>query len=1308
MEQIIVYKRNGAERYKLNNYAKLCTVKSAEQKRELLGEDTVTIKTESAEPLDFAIGDYVIVYGDIYTLNKLPEPKKTGERLFETSFIFEGLQYKLLDAQYRSADALGKNPTANFPLVANMELAMQVLINNINRVGKDLGDTWVLGDCIETEHKELTFNNENCLAVLQRLCGEFETEFEIEALGNKKYRLHIRKAGSLFGATFTFGKGGGIYTLKRKNVNSSNVVTKLYVEGGTKNIKVGYRDNATRLRLAINEESYIQQSTAVAAMGIKEGGKIFEDIYPHRTGVITSLGADRFTFVDKDMFDLNEKESDGKTTKWLIDGTSAKIKFTKGNIAGYEFEVKSYDTKTHTFVIKEYEDSRGFKIPSTDAAYQIEVDDEYVLIDIIMPNNPYVVDAEAALLDAGTKYYEQNSQPKVEYELEISSMFLNRKYNNNGAVINVFKLGDYIPVKDADINVDKAIRVKGFTRDVATDPYKYKLTISDTVDISIIEKLIADNIEQEKIININNLTDVAKARSNWRTTQELLNMVFDGDGYFDAENIRPNSIETLMLSVGNRAGQFILRNITFVANAVVGSTPNPNVFQTISNSGVLIHYAIEEKDRTWNIASATHTLSSSSSAYYIYAKCSKTGNACTIISSTNKLSVEQDAGYYYFLIGVLSSSYNGYRDFVTTYGATRITGRTINCGRIESIDKQTYFDLDNSEIGGRIVFKSNGETKTLDELGAESLETKDFINNTLPSILDEIQAQLDGQIEQFFETYNPTTSNAPANTWTTAALKENHLGDLFYNTSTGKVWRWVKEGNVYKWQELQDTELAQALALANEALALAKDKNRIFTTTPFTPYEKGDLWVQGASGGIMRCKTTRLSGAYSSSDWERASNYTDDSGLNNFINGAYNSQINDLVNQIDGKIETWFQTADPSTAWTTAAVRAKHVGDMWYSSTTKQLKRYSSSYTWTTIEDAKAIAAYEAASKAQDTADGKRRVFVATPYPPYDVGDLWVNGVDLRRCATKRASGSYVANDWVIAVHYDNTKTTIDGGIVTSGTVQLAGSGGSILAGITGDGTAATSIRIWAGASFENRATAPFRVRQNGSVVMTDADITGVINATSGTFSGTLKGVTGSFRSLNCVDSNGKVVGSITFGSDGNIWFQGGLYHQASSTPFYMSNVFVRGTFGAYTRNALVIYGNYGYYYPRGLYDSSNRVYVSLSQQQTSNNKTYYIIPLYGQSGNAAGMPVDLVIINVSSGTYRYAMSRTAGKKVTVVNANDKNSDIYIYSCGKEIRHVGGEIADWVCLDGFLSPAPASNVVGNGWLVCASRDNTWS
>ena len=738
-------------------------------------------------------------------------------------------------------------------------------------------------------------------------------------------------------------------------------------------------------------------------------------------------------------------------------------------------------------------DDRGNVFPSeTSLAFQIGVGDEYKILDIAYPSSIEQA-AEEELEETGNKYYDQNCQPKVQYGLSVTKAWLQSLVGSDETVTNVFQPGDYLHIVDNDIDVDKSVRIQSLERNIL-DPYEYTLTISDTVKTTVTNRVISDLIDIDKVITINNLKDPARARANWRTSRELLNMVFDPDGDYYSDKIKPLSIDTLALSVGAKSMQFGLTNTVFQPN--YGGNSNVVKWQ----GGVLTHYTINEETAvSWVMADGTVTLANNQ-AYFLYAKCAKNGDAGTFIFSTSQIKVEQDANYYHFLVGTISSidPELKVRSLALTYGFSMVNGRFIKTGRIESADGTTYFDLDNSEIGGRIVFTSNGQEKTLEELGDEALESKNFINNTLPGLLAEIQAQLDGQIEQFFETYDPTLNNAPASEWTTTQLKDNHLGDLFYNTATGAVFRFVKESGVYKWSELSDAEVAQAIALANDALSLAKEKNRIFTATPYTPYEVGDLWVQGTTGDIMRCIRTRLSGNYSSSDWQKASKYTDNTALNNFINGTYSDDIADLTTQIDGKIETWFQTTDPANGWA-VAVRAKHVGDMWYNSSTQKLKRYSSSYTWVDIVDKTAIDAYNTASKAQDTADGKRRVFVSTPYPPYDIGDLWVNGTDLKRCAVKRTSGSYIATDWVKAVSYDNTKTVIDGGLVTSGTIQVAGSTSTILAGMTGQGTAASSVRFWAGTSFENRSYAPYRVMQDGSVVMEKATVKGEAYINKGT-----------------------------------------------------------------------------------------------------------------------------------------------------------------------------------------------------------------
>lgn len=1128
---IIITKPNGS-RVPMESRATATAITAAKQTWALNAEDTIAITVVSPFPQSYGIGDVITVFGRDYRLNRLPKVSKTGMQEYQYDLEFEGIQYDLMRVTYDVNINTTNNQLQDIQgdsLTGDLKRFMEVLISNANRVfpGK-----WALGVCPETDgDNTLTFSeSDNCLSVLQTLCSEdkFGVEFEIERV-NGVYVINIKKTiGQTLPFVLEYGKGKGLYSISRENVSSSNIVTRLKVYGSTENITSKYRADRLCMYGKDKASSYIEKADAVAKYGIFEGRKNF-DIKPTFTGKVSSVvDGDVLSFIDTSFpFDINAKNASGETL-YLISGVSAKVHFNSGNLAGYEFEVHAYDHATHKFTLVKQTDDRGNVFPSeTSPAFQISKNDTYKVLDIAYSRDIEEA-AEKKLAEEGNKYYDQNSQPKVQYSVNVTKAFIENKLALSDGITNVFAPGDYLPIKDDEIGVDKSIRIKSFTRNVL-DPYDYSLTISDTqTKGDITTRVISDLVDIDKVLTINNLKDPAQARANWRSSREVLNMVFDPEtgGYYK-DKITPESVDTMMLSVGAKSMQFGLINTVFEPNF----NGNPNLFKW--KGGVLTHYTIDpDKARSWVLADGTTALQQDV-PYYIYAVCNRDNSAGTMSISTTQHKVEESPNVYFFLIGILGSidPDTKVRAISLTYGFTTINGRFIKTGRIESADGTTYFDLDQSEIGGRIVFTQNGQEKTLEELGSEAMESKDFINNTLPGILDEIKAQLDGQIEQHFYQIDPSPlSTAPGSEdgvpnsgWTDSTMKENHLGDLYYNTTSGKVWRYVKiqwrpkpgyaPGTFYVWQELQDSELAQAIAIANEALELGKEKNRIFTSTPVTPYDVGDLWVQGATGDIMRCKTARESGTFTSSDWERASKYTDDSALKNFINGDFANAIDTMTEQIDGKIETWFQTSDPASNWTTNAEKAKHVGDMWYNSSTKLLKCYRQTfrfvngtgtvvYIWQTIEDKKAIDAYDAASKAQDTADGKRRVFVAQPYPPYDVGDLWVDGKELRRCITERASGSWNTNDWVVAVYYDNTQTTIDGGIVTSGTIQVAGDNKSILAGITGNGTASDSIRFWAGASFENRKTAPFRVMQDGSVVMSKAQVEGVINAISGSIGG--------------------------------------------------------------------------------------------------------------------------------------------------------------------------------------------------------------
>ena len=712
MEQIIVRHPDGTTAL-LTSRARKSGVTKAEQSITLLGADTVAITVKSATPLTFHLGDQIDVYGKTYTLNQLPGIKKTGNRNFEYTLTFEGVQYELIDVQFLLPD-----DTVLDSFTGDLEDFLGILIGNLTRVypGK-----WVLGVYpANTEYKTLTYTEKNCLEVLQDLCEQYSTEFEITQ-ANGVRTLNIKTAGVNFPYTFRYGRTGGLYELTRQNINSKNVVTRLYVYGGSSNLGDKYRYTRLCLPGKAKNASYIEDAAAIAAYGLKENTKIFDDIRPERYGEVTAAGSAYYAFKDATMnFDLNEKDSAGNT-KWLIDGATAKVKFTTGNLAGYEFDIHKYDHATKEIQVVPFTDENGMKFPSeTSAAFQFGVGDKYFFTDINLPDT-YKTDAENKLLAEGNKAITEYSQPQVQYGLSIDENFI-RQFAGELTVVNLFAVGVYIPVEDEDIGVNKSVRITAFTRDLLRE-YKYNITLGDSVTKTTITRVIEDLQKIDNVIEINDLADPSKARRNWKASQEVLANVFDPEGHYYSEKIKPLSIETTMLATGARSQQFVLQNTRFEPNY----EGNPNTVKVVG--GTLVHYTIAETVKSWQLNTATFSNLVSGTVYYIYARCQKTGTAGNIVFDTVQRAVDGDPTYYYFLIGSLSSvitDTDGNRParlIALTYGATTINGRFLATGRIQSGDGQTYFDLDAGEIGGNIKFRaSDGTLKDVAELEQSDIE----------------------------------------------------------------------------------------------------------------------------------------------------------------------------------------------------------------------------------------------------------------------------------------------------------------------------------------------------------------------------------------------------------------------------------------------------------------------------------------------------------------------------------------------------------------------------------------------------------
>ena len=386
--------------------------------------------------------------------------------------------------------------------------------------------------------------------------------------------------------------------------------------------------------------------------------------------------------------------------------------------------------------------------------------------------------------------------------------------------------------------------------------------------------------------------------------------------------------------------------------------------------------------------------------------------------------------------------------------ATGVNADWINTGTIKAIDKDgnTTFLVDVTT--GRVVINADSvqiKGKDVNAIAKEKAETEvnNFISNTYTTDINNLQSQIDGQIETFFYDYEPTLQNIPASGWTTNEERKKHEGDLFYWKSKGYAYRFMQDGATWKWQLVQDTDITLALAAAEKAQDTADHKRRVFVVQPEPPYDIGDLWTQGSNGDLMRCKVARASGSYDSSDWEKASKYTDDSSLDLFINGVFKDSLNSLKTQIDGKIETWYQPNDPSVKWTKTeelpwcdidgnkildesgneivlvweSEKTEHEGDLWHNTSDNTQWIYKSGV-WKpqSIPDA-----------LLDKVDGKSSVYTVQPTPPYYSGDLWMTTdsdgkASLKVTQVNRLDGAFNDNDWIDFKYADkdDIKNAID------------------------------------------------------------------------------------------------------------------------------------------------------------------------------------------------------------------------------------------------------------------------------------------
>ncbi len=512
--------------------------------------------------------------------------------------------------------------------------------------------------------------------------------------------------------------------------------------------------------------------------------------------------------------------------------------------------------------------------------------------------------------------------------------------------------------------------------------------------------------------------------------------------------------------------------------------------------------------------------------------------------------------------------------------------------------------------------------------------------------------------------------------------------------------------------------------------------------------------------------------------------------LQDFLD-SMQGRISAVQQQADKQLVIWFGdavptlTSEPANEWTDDATKELHVHDIYYNRSYAQTgggraysfeKNADNTYSWHEITDADVLKSLEAAKHAQDTADGKRRVFTqAVPVPPYDIGDQWTNASfddeyhnDLLVCIQSKKKGEgFSIDDWQsaqryttkqfeakfnvdgksisavvkdlrtdlekVGMHLDGENSTFDivadrfKVITTTGKVPFFTEGGKLNAyfidakAIVAKGIKAQTIDA-EGSTFQNLT------------------VTG-----NSIFEGTLKGTSGSFTSLDCLDGTNKV-GGITFGTLGNkgyMAFTGDLGMWGETTGdirkryhnFYATNLYCNSQFGHKSRVCAVIRDEEMFVYNDGHLNSNGiRIMLTFGLKEINGRKTnYYKIPMYspgfgGESGAVmdidnpkaqkgtqtyldellSGIPIDVVIFNCTRGCVYDFIGMGYGKQWTVINGNDETL-VTICCHGGAFEVHGGYVLDCCYVNpAWLSPSSVdATSPGAGVMVGRELHMNW-
>ena len=502
---------------------------NATLERTLMGADEVTLSVTVSEPLDLRVGDYARLEGSSYTINRAPDLVKASAVEFRYDLVLESPLYNLLDKIYIS-DVQG---LSRFSLSGTLNDFVELLLMNINRDDFDPGWTWATdkGDhpvTVVTERKNLSFDNTTCRDVLNRLADEFGVEYVVRDRTIAFYE-RVENATSL---VFEQGRGKGLYTLQRQNVDTDNTVTRAYVYGSTENLPVGYRKGLVE-RLCPRERDsdkyipYFENREEYPKLVERE--VYFDDVKPSFTGSVDTIGEDGLTLTCN-AIDFSLKE--------VVIGKEGRVNFLSGDLTGKAFSFTCDGGLVRTLKLIPQEDEMapagddGKRSMIPNATWRVQVGDKFTFTGITLPE-AYVRTAEALLAEKGRKWIRAHSSLRVKYNLDVDYRYVREK----GIVFNP---GDVVGIVVPGMETVQRLRLTSVKKQLHTG--KLTCEVSNYLEVSLEDALTAKiqevkssiELDRSEVLNAVNATREWTTRNFGRLADEMTDgeaIVWDADGW---------------------------------------------------------------------------------------------------------------------------------------------------------------------------------------------------------------------------------------------------------------------------------------------------------------------------------------------------------------------------------------------------------------------------------------------------------------------------------------------------------------------------------------------------------------------------------------------------------------------------------------------------------------------------------------------------------------------------------------------------------------------------------------------------------